>query len=196
MANISVIEGDITRFMGGAIVNAANRMLHRGGGVCGAIHSAAGKSLSTACHEYITDHGWVPIGGAALTKAGNLDSNYVIHAVGPRWFCGINGRQREELLSRAYHESLNMALGNGIDSIAFPCISTGHYGFPHAKAAPVAVRTVLEFTRENPGIQVWFYCPDSAVFALYTRILEASCRGNTQMKFTGQTQVFEVSFNA
>ena len=142
MAQIEIVRGDITRITSDAIVNAANEQLLRGGGVCGAIHAAGGPAIAEECRAYVAAHGPVPPGQAAATTAGRLPARYVIHAVGPVWH---GGHDREsETLASAYRSSLALAEELGLESIAFPSISTGIYGFPVELAAPVALRAVRE----------------------------------------------------
>lgn len=144
LKRIRVVEGDITQLDVDAIVNAANTELRRGGGVCGAIHRAAGPELEEECREL----GGCPTGDAKLTRGYRLRAKYVIHAVGPVWHGGDRGE--DQLLASAYRRSLEVARDHGdIDSIAFPAISTGVYGFPPERAARIAVRTVAEFLERN-----------------------------------------------
>jgi O-acetyl-ADP-ribose deacetylase len=143
VTRIEIIQGDITRIAADAIVNAANSRLLPGGGVCGAIHAAGGPTITEECSAYVAAHGPVPPGGAAVTGAGRLPATYVIHAVGPIWRGG--GEGEAETLASAYRSSLVLAQGLGIDSIAFPAISTGIFGFPSALAAPIAIETVRDW---------------------------------------------------
>jgi O-acetyl-ADP-ribose deacetylase (regulator of RNase III) len=129
---------DITTLAVDAIVNAANTALAPGGGVCGAIHRAAGPELAAACARVAP----CPTGEARITPAFRLPSRYVIHAVGPVW---RGGRDREPaLLASAYRSSLALAREHGLERVAFPAISTGIYGYPLAEATAIAVRTVRE----------------------------------------------------
>ena len=130
--HIQVVSGNITHLSVDAIVNAANESLLGGGGVDGAIHSAAGKELQLACQKIHDEKGGCKTGDAVITTGGNLPAKYVIHTVGPVW---QDGEQQEaELLSRAYFNSLRLAAENNIRTIAFPNISTGIFGFPKEQA--------------------------------------------------------------
>jgi O-acetyl-ADP-ribose deacetylase len=130
---------DITTLDTDAIVNAANESLAPGGGVCGAIHRAAGPELARACAAI----GYCPTGEARITPGFRLPAGYVIHAVGPVWRGG--GEGEAELLASAYRSALRLAEENGLRSIAFPAISTGIYGYPLDQATDVAVRAVRGF---------------------------------------------------
>jgi O-acetyl-ADP-ribose deacetylase (regulator of RNase III) len=163
---MSIAEGDITKLDVDAIVNAANDRLAPGGGVCGAIHRAAGLGLAAACVQI----GGCPTGQARLTPGFKLKARYVIHAVGPVWEGGK--RDEDALLASAYRASLEIACGQGIETIAFPAISTGIYGFPFARATRVAVNTVADFLRahELPK-RVVFSCFGDDVAELYRKAL-------------------------
>lgn len=167
---IRVIHGDITRLQVGAIVNAANNSLMGGGGVDGAIHRAAGPALLAACREWVARHGECKTGQAAITSAGNLSADAVIHTVGPVWQGGGNGEAT--LLASAYYHSLKLAAEKQIGNIAFPSISTGVYGYPREQAAQVAFTTVSDFLSQHPlPQQVYFVCFDEQSFALYQKLL-------------------------
>lgn len=167
---IRVIHGDITRLQVGAIVNAANPSLLGGGGVDGAIHRAAGPALLAACREWVAEHGECRTGQAAITAAGNLSADAVIHTVGPVWKGGGNGEAA--LLASAYMNSLQLAAERQISNIAFPSIATGVYGYPKDLAAEVAFATVSDFLTHHPlPEQVYFVCFDEQSFTLYQKLL-------------------------
>lgn len=143
---IKTVRGDITKIKDvQAIVNAANSSLRGGGGVDGAIHRAAGPELLSECRLL----GGCKTGQAKITKGYNLPCDYVIHTVGPVWTGGK--KNEEELLVSCYYNSMQMAMDNGITTIAFPSISTGIYHFPVELAAKIAVHTVARFLDENKG---------------------------------------------
>lgn len=164
MGLMQAIKGDITKISNvQAIVNAANTSLLGGGGVDGAIHRAAGPQLLKEC---LTLHG-CNVGEAKLTKGYDLPCGHIIHTVGPVWHGGTN--QEPELLASCYHNSLKIAVENGIRSVAFPSISTGAYRYPIDKAAEVAVGTVKRFMDEfsdKIDMVCWVLFNDRA-FAIY-----------------------------
>jgi O-acetyl-ADP-ribose deacetylase (regulator of RNase III) len=166
-----VARGDLTEFHGDAIVNAANSGLLGGGGVDGAIHRAAGPELLEECRRLRRDSypAGLPAGEAAMTGAGALSLRAVIHTVGPIWEGG--GAGEPELLASAYRNSLTLASGAGFESLAFPAISTGVYGYPKAEAAKVAFGTIEAFLgREELPKAVWlvFYSEADARLFLET----------------------------
>jgi O-acetyl-ADP-ribose deacetylase (regulator of RNase III) len=140
-------QGDITRQGTDAIVNAANSTLLGGGGVDGAIHRAGGPRILEACRAITSRQGGCPPGEAVITEGGMLQARHVIHTVGPVWRGGANGE--DGVLQRAYQNSLRLAMDHALQSIAFPSISTGAYGFPIELAARIAVTTISRFLEEN-----------------------------------------------
>jgi len=171
LERIEVVTADITTLAVDAIVNAANEALAPGGGVCGAIHRAAGPKLAEECREI----GACPTGEARLTGGYDLPARWVIHAVGPVWRGGTAGEH--ELLASAYTESLRLAERNELASIAFPAISTGIYGFPLDEATRIAVRTVADWlaAHEWPR-RVVFCCFRESDADVYRRELAALAR--------------------
>ncbi|HYR55137.1 MAG TPA: O-acetyl-ADP-ribose deacetylase [Myxococcaceae bacterium] len=150
-AMIELVRGDITRQQVDAIVNAANSGLMGGGGVDGAIHRAGGPSILEECKILVAQNGRCPTGGAVITGAGNLPARYVIHAVGPRY--GKNRAKEAELLAAAYSESMRLATQAGCESIAFPAISTGAYGYPLEEAAAIALAAVRHSLSNESSIK-------------------------------------------
>jgi O-acetyl-ADP-ribose deacetylase len=168
--HIRLVRGDITRQSVDAIVNAANSSLLGGGGVDGAIHRAGGPVILEGCQAIRARQGGCKTGEAVITAGGRLPARYVIHAVGPVWNGGDRGEG--ELLAAAYRNSLRLAVEHGIETAAFPNISTGIYGFPKDKAAEIAVATVREFLEENPEVkEVVFVCFDQENYKLYEQLL-------------------------
>jgi O-acetyl-ADP-ribose deacetylase (regulator of RNase III) len=167
---ISIVKSDITKIEADAIVNAANSSLLGGGGVDGAIHRAGGKEILEECLKIVQRQGGCKTGEAVITTAGNLPAKYVIHTVGPVWYGGT--RDEAEKLANAYRNSLELAVENGVKSIAFPNISTGVYLFPKAIAADIASREVQNFLRGNNSIEkVIFVCFDDENLSCYLNIL-------------------------
>ena len=171
---IQVIYGDITRLPVDAIVNAANETLLGGGGVDGAIHSAAGKELELACQKIHDEKGGCKTGDAVITPGGNLPAKFVIHTVGPVWRGGKH--QESELLFRAYLSSLRLASEHGIRTIAFPGISTGIFGFPKEQGSQIAVSTAVDFLNNNKTSieKVIFVCFDQENYELYQAFWKAA----------------------
>jgi len=150
--SMKIIDADITTLSLDAIVNAANESLLGGGGVDGAIHRAAGSELQAECKTL----GGCPTGEARITRGYALAARHVIHTVGPIWQGGGSGE--EDLLAACYRESLGLAAGNGLKSIAFPAISTGVYRFPPERAAGIAVGTVHAFLHGDQPIESVIFC--------------------------------------
>ena len=170
---IEFVQGDITRAEVDGIVNAANSSLLGGGGVDGAIHRAGGSEILEECKKIRARQGGCPVGEAVITTAGRLPAKYVIHTVGPVW----NGGQHEEeaKLHSCYIQSLALADQYELESVAFPNISTGIYGFPKTLAAPTAIRAVKEFLSAHPQTsikKVQFVCFDKENEEIYRKLLE------------------------
>ena len=170
LARIAVVEGDLTQQQVDAIVNAANSSLLGGGGVDGAIHRAAGPALLVECRSI----GGCPTGEARITRGYRLPARWVIHTVGPDWRGGNKGEP--ELLASCYRSSLTLAAKPefGIRTVAFPSISTGAYGYPLDRAAPLAIRTIAESLAEHPTIErVTMVCFGGESFRAYSDALAA-----------------------
>ena len=184
LGKIEIIKGDITKQRADAIVNAANSSLMGGGGVDGAIHRAGGPAILEECRKIISRQGSCPTGEAVITTGGNLPAKYVIHTVGPVWNGGKNNEP--EKLGNCYRNSLRLADENNLETIAFPNISTGIYGYPKKEAAQIAIKTVTGYLLqwsdwtplEDPGGQnesfirkVYFVCFDEENYQLYRSLL-------------------------
>ncbi len=155
---------DITTLRVDAIVNAANEWLAPGGGVCGAIHAAAGPELERACAAVAP----CPEGEARITPGFALPARYVIHAVGPRWHGGTHGEA--DRLAAAYRASFALARAHGIRSIAFPAISTGIFGYPLQPATEIAVREARSALARGDVEAVVFSCFSQDVLDAYRRL--------------------------
>ena len=155
---IKIIQGNITTLAVDAIVNAANQVMLGGGGVDGAIHDAAGEELFEACLKVPEVRPGVrcPTGEARITLGFKLPAKFVIHTVGPVYRDGQHGEP--EKFAACYRNSLALAVENGCKSIAFPCISTGIYGYPKEEAAQIAVREVRAFLSNTEPMEVIFCC--------------------------------------
>lgn len=163
---ITVRQGDITGLAVDAIVNAANNTMQGGGGVDGAIHRAAGPELKVAGARV----GGCPTGEARITPGFRLRAVHVVHTVGPVWRGGSRGEP--QLLSDAYRNSLELALQNGVRTIAFPAISTGVYGYPKREAAAIAVRLFREYEARFDEIIACTHSDEDT--AIYRSLLDGS----------------------
>jgi O-acetyl-ADP-ribose deacetylase (regulator of RNase III) len=165
MANaILVVQGDITSQRVDAIVNAANSSLLGGGGVDGAIHRAAGPGLLEECRRL----GGCKTGHAKFTRGHNLPAKYVIHTVGPVWRDGLS--REDELLAACYRNVFDIGLKLKVQSIAFPAISTGIYGFPKQPAAEIAVNYAKKYSAQIS--KIIFVCFDAETTEIYQKLLE------------------------
>lgn len=168
-AELRVAVADITTLAVDAIVNAANEKLLAGGGVCGAIHRAAGPELEEECRTL----GGCPTGEARITRGYRLPARHVIHTVGPVWHGGDQGEP--ELLASAYRASLDLARAHALKTVAFPAISTGIFGFPPDLAARIAVATVASVAEAHPDAfdEIVFCCFSGDSAALHRDALAA-----------------------
>ena len=165
---VRVLVGDITQQRVDAIVNAANASLLGGGGVDGAIHRAGGPDILAACQEIrrVSYPDGLPTGLAVITSGGRLAARFVIHTVGP--VKSAEGERAAGLLAACYRNALALAVQHGLNSIAFPAISTGVYGYPREEAAGVASRAIADFLADNTSLSevrlVFFAEQDAAIF--------------------------------
>ncbi len=174
-AKLVLKKGDITEEDTEAIVNAANPSLMGGGGVDGAIHAKGGPKILEECKK-IRETKYpdgLPTGEAVITTGGNLKAKYVIHTVGPICLSGILDRERAELLRNAYYNSLKLAKEKGIKTVSFPSISTGAYRCPWKDSAKVALKTVVDFLKnENYIKEVRFVLFTDEIYNVYKEMLE------------------------
>jgi len=169
---IRIIRGDLTESSVDAIVNAANSYLQHGGGVAGAISRKGGSIIQEESNRI----GYVPVGRAALTSAGNLKARYVIHAVGPRWGEG----DEEEKLKNAVLSALTLASEKGFVSLSLPAISAGIFGFPKERCASIMVKEVMDYLTNNKTSlkEVNFYLMDPDIIQFFTEELGKQEEGN------------------
>jgi len=161
-----LVQGDITKEETDAIVNAANSGLRGGGGVDGAIHRAGGSSIMEECRKI----GYCPTGQAVVTTGGNLKAKHVIHTVGPVYKGGARGEAN--LLKSAYLESLKQVTKKDAKSVSFPAISAGIYGYPLNEAARIAIKTTIDYLKENKGIElVRFVLFDKKIYDIFSEEL-------------------------
>ena len=169
---MKIVQADITTLNVDAIVNSANESLLGGGGVDGAIHSAAGPEFLAECRAV----GGCPTGEARITKGYRLPARWVIHTVGPVWQGG-HGRE-EELLASCYVNSLTLAHEHGIETIAFPAISAGVYGFPMERAARIAVTETMRYLDiSDLPERVAFVCFSQSAKDIYQKAMDDALRG-------------------
>jgi len=162
---------DIARETTGAIVNAANSSLLGGGGVDGAIHRAGGPAILAECRQIVSKIGSLPAGKAVITTGGHLAAKYVIHTVGPIYRDGEHGEA--EKLASCHRESIRLADEHALESLSFPAISTGAFGYPVSEAAPIAISAAVEaLAASNHVRKVRFVLFDFATLKAYTRAAE------------------------
>src|ERR1700716_955275 len=184
LANAFEFHGpaDITRETTDAIVNAANSSLLGGGGVDGAIHKAGGPAILAECREIVKRIGRLTAGKAVITSGGQLQAKYVIHTVGPIYRGG--NRDEAETLASCHRESIRLADQHGLDSLAFPAISTGAFGYPVSDAAPIAVSSAIAELSSVPHVlKVRFVLFDIATLRAYVRAAEKLNHSNTVPPF-------------
>lgn len=145
--------GDIASWPARAVVNAANSRLAGGSGVDGAIHRAAGPRLPGACREIIASRGELKAGEAVITPGFDMTASFIIHAVGPIWRGGNSGEP--EALARAYRSCFSLCREHGIDTVAFPALSCGAYGYPVELAAPIALTELKRGVTQGDAREAW-----------------------------------------
>lgn len=153
---LHVVRADISLLKADAVVNAANADFSPAGSVDKAIHQRAGTALRTACRQFVGEYGRCFAGGAEITPAFNLPARYVIHAVGPVWCGGDDGEAA--LLARAYARCMETARTHSLKTIAFPCLSTGLYGYPKEEAAKLALIVVSQCMAEGTTLRDVVFC--------------------------------------
>ncbi len=179
MKHIKIIQADITTAKADAIINAANETLLGGGGVDGAIHRKAGRTLLDECEKLPLTNGMrCPFGEARITSAGNLDANYVIHAVGPVY--EDMKENADELLANAYKNAFDLARENKCKSLAVPALSCGIFGFPIRRAAKIAINTC----RLYEDLQITFYLRGDETFKAWQDAMEGKITPEKKEKFS------------
>ena len=176
--------GDITAETTEAIVNAANSSLLGGGGVDGAIHCAGGPAILAECRKIVASIGHLPAGKAVITTAGRMAARYVIHTVGPVY--GGGDRSEAETLASCHRESIRLAEENQLQSLAFPAISTGAYGYPVGEASAVAVGAVVDALHGTTYVRkIRFVLFDVFSLRAYTAAAKKCCsqKGNSGYRF-------------
>jgi O-acetyl-ADP-ribose deacetylase (regulator of RNase III) len=173
---------DITQETTDAIVNAANSSLLGGGGVDGAIHRAGGPAILGECREIVSKIGSLPAGKAVITSGGNLAAKHVIHTVGPIYRDGKH--EEAEKLASCHRESIRLADERNLSSISFPAISTGAYGYPVSKAAPIAISSCIEWlTSAQHVTKIRFVLFDASALHAYVQAAETLSQSNTVPSF-------------
>jgi O-acetyl-ADP-ribose deacetylase (regulator of RNase III) len=176
---------DITHEETDAIVNAANSSLLGGGGVDGAIHRAGGPAILTECKQIVTKIGRLPAGKAVITTGGRLAAKHVIHTVGPVYSGGQKGEA--EKLASCHRESIRLADERGLQSISFPAISTGAFGYPVAQAAAIAISSTVEALVSAHRVKtVRFVLFDAGTLREYERAAETFLRTNPASPFRNE----------
>lgn len=166
---LELIEGDITDLPVDSVVNAANGALKLGGGVAGAIRRKGGPQIQEECDQIIAEKGRIPTGGAVITTAGALKAGHVIHAVGPIYGEG----NEDQKLRKATMNSLKLADENGLRSIAFPAISTGHFGLPRRRCAEVMLTAISSYLETHTDLRRVILCLyDQQTFSIFKETLE------------------------
>lgn len=169
-----ICVGDIAQQTTDAIVNAANSSLRGGGGVDGAIHRAGGPGILSECQDYVRAHGQLPPGKAMWTHGGNLSACYVIHTVGPIY---QNEEESAPILKSAYQESLKAAERLRVQSVSFPSISTGAYGYPVDSAARVALQVITDYLHTGTTLEfIQIVCFTAATFTAFATALQEFVR--------------------
>lgn len=169
MTLLRVVQGDLTQEPVEAIVNAANSQLSHGGGLAGAIAAVGGPEIQHESNRWVDRHGEVPTGGAAITGAGRLPADYVIHAVGPVW-SQYPPEEADRLLASAVKRALDLAADHDIRTLALPGISTGIYGFPKERGARVILAAVLEAIDEHDFDEINLTNLDAETARIFARV--------------------------